>query len=112
MKAKPLKFCSGSRVGCEPIVRRAVDVVGWIVPSAALALLPKCPVCFAAYIALWTGIGLSISAAMYLRASLLVVSTALILFLVVRNARRLMHELGSARTRWLLVSPGKSMSYL
>ena len=38
-----VKFCSGSRVGCVSIVRRAVDLVGWIVPSAILALIPKCP---------------------------------------------------------------------
>jgi hypothetical protein len=73
-------------------VRRFVDLVGWIVPGAILALIPKCPMCFAAYIALWTGIGLSLSAAIYLRASLLVVSIALILFLGVRSARRLIHK--------------------
>ena len=94
MEAKSLKFCSGSRVGYSSIVRRAVDLVGWIVPGAILALIPKCPICLAAYIALWTGIGLSISAAIYLRASLLIVSTALILFLAVRSVRRLIHKFG------------------
>jgi hypothetical protein len=92
MKAKSLQCCSGSRVGCKSNIRRAVDFIGWIVPGAVLALVPKCPMCFAAYIALWTGIGLSISAAVYLRASLLVVSIALILFLAVRSARRLIHK--------------------
>src|SRR5262245_23031747 len=72
--------------------RRFVEVAEWIVPSAILALVPKCPMCFAAYIALWTGIGLSLSAAIYLRASLLVVSIALILFVGVRSARRLIHK--------------------
>jgi len=92
MKAKSLKSCSGSRVGCESVIRRAVDLMGWIISSAVLALVPKCPMCFAAYIALWTGLGLSVSAAIYLRASLLVLSIALILFLAVRNARRLIHK--------------------
>jgi hypothetical protein len=104
MKASSLKFCGGSRgchteglrrrVGCESIIRHTIDLVGWIVPGAVLALIPKCPICFAAYIALWTGIGLSISAAIYLRASLLIVSTALILFLAVRSVRRLIHKFG------------------
>jgi hypothetical protein len=92
MKAKSMEFCSGGCVGCGSIVRQAVDLGGWIVPGAILALIPKCPMCFAAYIALWTGIGLSLSAAIYLRASLLVMSIALILFLAVRSVRRLIHK--------------------
>src|SRR5262249_50627053 len=102
MKAKSLKFYNGSRachaealrrrVGCGSTIRRALDVIGWIVLSAILALIPKCPMCLAAYIALWTGIGLSISAAIYLRASVLVLCVGLILFLGARSARRLIHK--------------------
>ena len=94
MKARSLKFSNSSRVNCESIIRRAVDFVAWIVPSAVLALIPKCPLCLAAYVALWTGIGLSLSAAIYLRAALLVVSIGLILFLAMRSARRLIHKFG------------------
>lgn len=102
MKAKSLKFYNGSRachaealrrrVGCGSTIRRALDVIGWIVLSAILALIPKCPMCLAAYIALWTGIGLSISAAIYLRASILVLCVGLILFLAARSARLLFHN--------------------
>src|SRR5215472_19324115 len=92
MRAKSPKFCSGSRGGCGSPVRRAVGLISWILPSAILALIPKCPMCLAAYIALWTGIGLSFSAAIYLRASLLAVSIGLILFLGVKTARRLIHK--------------------
>src|SRR6266487_1117431 len=74
--------------------RRCVDVFGWIIPGAILALLPKCPMCLAAYIALWSGIGLSFSAATHLRVSLLLLSVGLILFMAATNTRRLIHKFG------------------
>jgi hypothetical protein len=69
MKAKPLTFA-----------RRCVDVISWIAPGTILALISKCPMCLAAYIALWTGIGLSFSAAIYVRASLVVLCAGLLYF--------------------------------
>jgi hypothetical protein len=66
-------------------VRRCVDLISWILPSAILTLIPKCPMCLAAYVAAWTGIGLSFSAATHLRLWLLILSAGLILFLVART---------------------------
>jgi hypothetical protein len=88
--------CENSRPAI--FVRRFIEVAGWIVPSTILALIPKCPACLAAYIALWSGIGLSLSAAMYLRMSLLVLCVALILFLAAWNARLLIHKFGQCET--------------
>ena len=89
MEAKSLKFGSGSRVGYSSIVRRAVDLVSWIVPGAILALIPKCPICLAAYIALWTGLGLSVAAAANLRVLLIIVCVMSLIFLATRQTRRL-----------------------
>jgi len=72
--------------------RRCVNLVSWIVPGAMVALIPKCPICLAAYVAAWTGIGLSFSAATHLRLWLLILSAGLILFLAARTTRRLVHK--------------------
>ena len=86
------RCCEDSRP--RTFARRCVDVFGWIIPGAILALLPKCPMCLAAYIALWSGIGLSFSAATHLRVSLLMLSVGLILFMAATNTRRLIHKFG------------------
>jgi hypothetical protein len=54
-----------------------------------MALVPKCPACLAAYIALGTGVGISMTAATYLRMGLLALcATTLGYFIVSRAWRR------------------------
>jgi len=70
-------------------VRRVREIFAWVVPSTVLVLVPKCPACLAAYVALWTGLGLSLSTATYLRWGLLFLCVASLLFLIVNRLYRI-----------------------
>jgi hypothetical protein len=60
-------------------------------------LMPKCPVCLAAYVALWTGLGLSFATAQYVRWSLLLVSATALLYLVGKRVAKRSTRLTGAR---------------
>jgi hypothetical protein len=68
-------------------VRRSVDLTAKITPVAILAVLPKCPACLAAYVALGTGIGLSLTAATYIRWSLLLLCVASLVYFAIKAVR-------------------------
>ena len=68
---------------------RFKDFAGWLLPSATLILLPKCPLCLAGYIALGTGIGLSVSGATYLRLLLIVLCVTTLFYVAIRQVSRL-----------------------
>jgi hypothetical protein len=69
-------------------VRRVREVSAWVLPSAGLVLMPKCPACLVAYVALWTGLGLSLTLASYLRWGLLFLCVTALLFLIVQRLDR------------------------
>jgi hypothetical protein len=68
-------------------LRRGGEMAGWIIPSATLVLIPKCPVCVAAYVALATGIGISLPTATFLRALLVVLCVASLVFVAAKRVR-------------------------
>jgi len=59
----------------------------WVVPAALLALMPKCPLCLAGYIALATGVGLSFTVASWLRLGLIILCVAALVWFVVKAIR-------------------------
>jgi hypothetical protein len=69
------------------LLRRSVSLAGWMVPSATLALLPKCPACLAVYLAVGSGIGIPVAAASYLRAGLVIMCVTSLVYLVVSRGR-------------------------
>ena len=73
----------------QSLKRRFRNFGEWLVPSVLLVLVPKCPMCIAAYIALGAGIGISVTAATYLRMALIILCLGSLLFTAIRlcNAR-------------------------
>lgn len=65
MSSTSLFTCCGN---AQPtLFGRGVVAARWIAPSAILVLIPKCPLCVAAYVALATGFGISFTTAAYIR---------------------------------------------
>ena len=82
--------CAAARDRKTPSwARRVGEVFAWILPSAMLVLVPKCPACLAAYVTLWTGLGLSFTTATYLRWALLLLCITSLLFLIVERLNRI-----------------------
>jgi hypothetical protein len=50
--------------------------------------MPKCPVCVAAYVTLFTGVGISLSTAAHLRMLVLVLCFVTLAFLAAKSAAR------------------------
>lgn len=92
---------SSALMRCARGAGRGVEVAGCVAPAVLLALLPKCPMCLAAYVALWTGIGLSTPAAGQVRAVLMVVCAASVLWLGARCVKwvRAIRRESRARSR-------------
>ncbi len=62
-----------------------MELAGWLIPGTLLAFFPKCPLCVAGYVALATGLGISLTAATYLRWGLLVLCVASLGYMAIRR---------------------------
>jgi len=83
--------CGNGRSGLRHHVpRRSVRLAGGFLPALALIFMPKCPACVAAYVALFTGVGVSMSTAWYLRTSAIALCVTSLLLLAVMTVRSLL----------------------
>ncbi len=80
-------ICQDGTRSASPL-QRARRIVAWIIPSATLVLMPKCPLCIAAYVALLGGASITAACASNLRMALLVFSTATLVFLALKRLAR------------------------
>jgi hypothetical protein len=69
------------------LAKRLLKVARLSLPAVVLALLPKCPACLAAYVALGTGISLSVAAAALLRSILTAACGAALVAVLVSSFR-------------------------
>jgi hypothetical protein len=83
----PAPTSSGAKRPTD-FLRRAWRGIQWAFPATLLVLIPKCPFCVAAYVALFTGIGVSVSTARWIQVLMLVFCLGSLAYLVVRYWRR------------------------
>ena len=71
--------CCAARAHHSASKGRVGELAGWVGSAAGLALMPKCPACIAAYLALGTGVGISMTAAAHLRTALIFAGITLLI---------------------------------
>lgn len=69
-------------------MRSAGAIARWLGPGMVLALMPKCPACFVAYVAAATGMGLSLPVAAWMRGILVICSVTALLVVLIQTIRR------------------------
>jgi hypothetical protein len=67
------------------LFRRARRSVQWLFPAALLVLMPKCPMCIVGYVALSTGIGITVSTARCIQVLMLAFCVIALAYLVVKH---------------------------
>src|SRR5437773_12512714 len=77
------------------LLHRAWLSIQWLFPASLLMLMPKCPLCVAAYFALFTGIGITVSTARWIQILMQVFCFTSLAYLAVRHVR------GRSKTRGL-----------
>jgi hypothetical protein len=84
---------------CRGSARRRAGFTASILPGAMLMLLPKCPLCLAAWLGLVTGVGVSAVAATYVRGAMAMLCVAGLAFVSCLALRNFVLSKGSLRSR-------------
>jgi hypothetical protein len=86
----PSSGAPNSSVGNRPtgLLRHAWRSIQWLFPAMLLVLIPKCPMCVAAYVAMFSGIGITISTARWIQILMLMFCLTSLAYLAIRHWRR------------------------
>jgi len=84
--------------GDRRLFRRGSGALAWLAPVLALVLVPKCPLCLAAWFTLLTGVALPYAAASTLRVTLIAASVVALAVLATRRLRRAHSVLSRSRS--------------
>jgi hypothetical protein len=77
--------------------RRLLNFVGWIVPTAILALIPKCPACVAGYAVIGTSVGFSLSGLAQLRLAIIILCLVSLSYIGTRSFLYAVNRIASKR---------------
>ena len=80
-----------------PLYRRLLNFVGWIVPTAILALIPKCPACVAGYAVIGTSVGFSLSGFAQLRLAIIILCLVSLSYVGARSVLYAVTRIASRR---------------
>ena len=68
--------CCAAGQGSNRLARRVSRITGSILPAALLVLLPKCPLCLAAWLTVATGFGFTAAGAAWIRGGIVLLWVA------------------------------------
>jgi hypothetical protein len=86
-----------TRGASAPPYRRFLNFVGWIVPTAILALIPKCPACVAGYAVIGTSVGFSLSGFAQLRLAIIILCLVSLSYVGTRSVLYAVNRIASRR---------------
>lgn len=77
-----------NKEGKKKTTRRSRDVIKMAISAGVFVLIPKCPVCLAGYIALATGVGISLTTATYMRFGLIIACILSLLYFALKHTSK------------------------